>query len=309
MKIYHSVDVFPNVDKPVLTTGTFDGVHLGHQTIISRINNIAKEINGESVLLTFFPHPRMVLHPLDHGLKLLNTPEEKAEQLENAGLDHLIIQPFTPDFSKKSAIEYTRDLLVDKIQPAKIVVGYDHRFGKNREGSIKNLIEYGEMFNFQVEQISAQTIEDVNISSTKIRKAIDSGDIKTANHYLGYNYPITGIVIEGDQIGKQLGYPTANIQPPSNYKLLPANGVYAVKVKTGNSWLNGMLNIGVRPTVNNSGELKIEVNLFDFSGDLYKQELRVELLHRIRDEKKFNSLEELKLQLAVDQEQAVKMLK
>lgn len=308
MKIYHSVDVFPNVEKPVLTTGTFDGVHLGHQTIINRINSIAKAINGESVLLTFFPHPRMVLHPNDHGLKLLNTPEEKAHQLEKAGLDHLIIQPFTADFSKKSALEYTRDLLVDKIQPAKIVVGYDHRFGKNREGSIKNLIEYGEMFNFEVEQISAQTIEDVNISSTKVRRAIETGDIQTANHYLGYNYPISGTVIEGDQLGNQLGYPTANIQLTSDLKLLPANGVYAVKVKLDDGYYDGMLNIGVRPTVNNKGELKIEVNVFNFSGNLYTQFLSLELIHRIRDEIRFESLDQLKNQLAKDHQAALKML-
>jgi len=251
----------------------------------------------------------MVLHPNDHGLKLLNTPEEKAQQLENAGLDHLIIQPFTPDFSKKSALNYTRDLLVNKIQPAKIVVGYDHRFGKNREGSIKNLMEYGEMFNFQVEQISAQTIEDVNISSTKIRQAIEKGDIQTANHYLGYNYPITGIVIEGDQIGNKIGFPTANINVPNDYKLIPENGVYAVKVKYENLWHKGMLNIGVRPTVNSKGELKIEVNLFEFTGNLYEQELRVELIHRIRNEQKFNSLQELKDQLEKDREEAIKMLK
>ncbi|NQX91210.1 MAG: FAD synthetase family protein, partial [Flavobacteriales bacterium] len=187
MEIYHGVDVFKNVPNPVLTTGTFDGVHLGHQALIDRINSIAVANKGESVMLTFYPHPRMVLHPDDHGLKLLNTQEEKAEQLEKAGLQHLVIQPFTPEFSRKSALEYTRDLLVDGIKPHTVVVGYDHRFGRNREGDFQQLSEFGEMFDFHVEEISAQTVEGVKVSSTKIRKALYKGDVATANHYLGYN--------------------------------------------------------------------------------------------------------------------------
>ncbi|MEO0403527.1 MAG: bifunctional riboflavin kinase/FAD synthetase [Bacteroidota bacterium] len=308
MKIYHGVDVFKNVPNPVLTTGTFDGVHLGHRALIERINSIAIANKGESVMLTFYPHPRMVLHPDDHGLKLLNTQEEKAEQLERAGLQHLVIQPFTPEFSRRSALEYTRGLLVDGIQPHTVVVGYDHRFGRNREGDFQQLAEFGEMFDFQVEEITAQTVEEVKVSSTKIRKALSNGDVATANHYLGYNYPLNGIVIEGDGIGSKMGYPTANLQLTSSLKLLPLNGVYAIKAEVESKNYNGMLNIGVRPTVTSIGDLRVEANLFELEENLYGKSIRIELIQRIRSEQKFNSVEELKLQLAHDRELALNCL-
>lgn len=309
MKIYHHVDVFEKVKNPVLTTGTFDGVHVGHQAIIRRINQIAEAINGESVMMTFYPHPRMVLHPNDHDLKLLNTQQEKAEQLERAGLQHLVIQPFTRDFSRKSALEYVRELLVDGIRPAVVVVGYDHRFGRNREGDFQQLQEFGEMFDFQVEEISAQTVEDIRVSSTKIRKALIEGDVKSANHFLGYNYPLSGIVIEGDGIGEKLGFPTANLQMEGMHKLLPANGVYAIEAIIDGLNYGGMLNIGVRPTVNNKGELRVEANVFDFHGDLYQREIQLRLIDRVRDEMKFNSIEELKQQIGKDQASVKNILK
>ena len=309
MKIYHHVDVFEKVKKPVLTTGTFDGVHVGHQAIIQRINQIAKAINGESVMMTFHPHPRMVLHPHDHDLKLLNTQQEKTEQLERAGLEHLVIQPFTKDFSRKSALEYVRELLVDGIRPAVVVVGYDHRFGRNREGDFHQLQEFGEMFDFKVEEISAQTVEDIRVSSTKIRKALIKGDVKSANHFLGYNYPLSGIVIEGDGIGEKIGFPTANLQMEGMHKLLPANGVYAIQAIIDGFTYGGMLNIGVRPTVNRSGKLRAEANVFDFHGDLYQKEIRLRLIARIRDEMKFNSIDALKVQISNDQASIRNLLK
>lgn len=308
MKIYHGVQSFKNVNKPVLTTGTFDGVHIGHRSIIKRINSIAKEVGGESVMLTFSPHPRMVIFPDDHGLKLLNTSDEKLEQLEAAGLQHLVIQPFTKAFSKKSALEYVRELLVEGIQPYKMVVGYDHRFGKNREGSFQNLIEYGEMFDFLVEEIPAQMLEEINVSSTKIRNAVSSGDISTVNHYLGYNYPLHGIVIEGDGIGNKLGFATANVQVSDTLKLLPGNGVYAIRAEVNGKWLKGMLNIGHRPTVNEEGELRIEAHLFDFEQNIYGEKITLHLMERIRNEERFHSFDDLKAQLRKDQAAALKAL-
>ena len=308
MNIYHGVQSFKNVNKPVLTTGTFDGVHIGHKSIIHRINTIAEEVGGESVMLTFSPHPRMVIFPDDHGLKLLNTEDEKISCLEAAGLQHLVIQPFTKEFSKKTALEYVRELLVEGIQPYKMVVGYDHRFGKNREGDFQHLMEYGEMFEFLVEEIPAQMLEEVNVSSTKIRKAVAEGDISTANHYLGYNYPLHGIVIEGDGIGNKLGFATANVQVSDPNKLLPGNGVYAITAKIKGQHLKGMLNIGNRPTVNEKGELRIEAHLFDFDDNIYGEKITLHLIERIRSEKRFLSFDDLKAQLNQDKEAALNAL-
>lgn len=292
--------------KPILTTGTFDGVHIGHRHIINRIKQLTDEVGGETVMLTFEPHPRMVLFPEDHGLKLLNTPQEKSEQLAKAGIEHLVIQPFTREFSRKSAMEYVRELLVEGITPFRIVVGYDHHFGKNREGDFALLQEYGEMLGFGVEEIPAQMIDEVNVSSTKIRNALADGDLATANSYLGYNYPLTGIVIEGDKLGRTIGFPTANMHIPDPNKLIPAEGVYAVKVKVDDQWYQAMLNIGRRPTVADKGELRIEVHLLNVEMNLYGKEIKIEMLDWVRGEKKFNGLEELTKQLELDRKEVIR---
>ncbi len=305
LKVYQSVREFEGVDRPIVTTGTFDGIHVGHHHILSRLKEIASEVNGETVLLTFSPHPRMVLFPDDHGLKLLNTREEQIEQLAKCGVDHLIIQPFTIEFAQRSALDYVRELLVEGIGVHTMVVGYDHRFGKGREGNFTLLNNFAEMFNFNIEEIPAQMIKDTNVSSTKIRNAIASGDIFTANSYLGYNYPLAGIVIEGDGIGRTIGFPTANLQLLDELKIIPATGVYAVKVIAEGKHFNGMLNIGKRPTVTASDELRIEVHLIDASLTLYGQEIQVEFVQRIRDEKKFGSKEELIQQLEIDKTTAL----
>ena len=308
MKTYFGVSSFKGVGKPILTTGTFDGVHIGHRHIINRIKQLTDEIGGETVLLTFEPHPRMVLFPDDHDLKLLNTPAEKQEQLAKAGIEHLVIHPFTREFSKKSAMEYVRELLVDGIAPYRIVVGYDHHFGKNREGDFSLLQEYGEMLGFGVEEIPAQMIDEVNVSSTKIRKALEKGDLATANSYLGYNYPLTGIVIEGDRLGRTIGFPTANLAISHPHKLIPAKGVYAVRVEIDKKWYNAMLNIGNRPTVKDAGELRIEVHILNIEMNLYGKELKIEMLDWIRGEKRFENLDKLTEQLELDRKEVIRRI-
>jgi riboflavin kinase/FMN adenylyltransferase len=301
VKVYQGIDKFEKISNAVVTSGTFDGVHIGHQTILNRLNEVAKKTNGESVLLTFFPHPRMVLQE-DAELKLLNTIEEKTELLEKAGVQHLIIHPFTKEFSRTSSLEFVRDILVNQIGTKKLVIGYDHHFGRNREGSFEHLKEFGPVYGFDVEEISAQDIDNVNVSSTKIRKALVAGDVKTANSYLGHTFQLSGIVVHGKQIGRELGYPTANVDLQNNYKLIPANGVYAVTAKVNGNSFEGMLNIGTRPTIDdNDGELSIEVNLFNFNEDIYGESISLSLIERIRDEKKFENKEELIAEMEKDQ--------
>lgn len=302
LKIYTRVEDFTGVSNPVLTTGTFDGVHGGHRAIIDRLKGIAQRVDGETVLLTFHPHPRLVLFPNDTKLRLLQTIEEKKEKLAEAGIDHLILLPFTHEFSQMTSLEYVRDLLVEGIGIHTAVVGYDHRFGRNREGDFTALEEFGELFGFGVEEISAQLIENVSISSTKIRNALFSGDVSTANSFLGYNYSLNGSVIKGDGLGRTLGFPTANIDIADKHKLIPANGVYTVEVRFGNATFHGMMNIGYRPTVTSSNEQRIEVHLLDFNADLYNQEVNVAIVNRLRDEMKFNNIDELKAQLLIDRE-------
>lgn len=309
MKIYTNLDQFKNVNNPVLTTGTFDGVHLGHKKILRQLNLAADHLGGESVLFTFHPHPRMVLFPDAHNLKLLSTQEEKMQQLEKAGLQHLIVFPFTLEFSRMSATEFVRDILVNKIKIKKLIIGYDHHFGRNREGSAENLKELAPIYHFDYEEIPVQVLDDVNISSTKIRRAIELGDVKTAFRFLGYPYGITGRVIQGEQIGRTIGFPTANLKMEDEFKLLPGNGVYAIKAHhKGNSY-DGMFNIGVKPTVGNSKETTMEAHLFDFTGsDFYGDEIKIDLLDRIRDEKKFSSMDDLRQQLEQDRVKALKLL-
>ncbi len=303
VKVYYNLEDFEGVRNPVVTTGTFDGVHIGHQTIIKRLEEIARKENGETVLLTFFPHPRMVLYPNDKSLKLINTQEEKIELLEKYGIDHLIILPFTKEFSRLSSIDYIRNILVKKIGTKKLIIGYNHHFGRNREGSFEHLKEFAPVYGFDVEEIPAQDVDHINVSSTKIRNALLEGDIKTANNYLGHPYSLRGTVVEGKKIGRDLGYPTANIQIQEDYKLIPEVGVYAVDVIYNEERQKGMLSIGFNPTLGNN-PLSIEVNIFNFNKDIYGQKLIILFKGRMRDELKFENLAQLKEQLDKDQELA-----
>ena len=289
----------------MVTTGTFDGVHFGHQKIIDRLKSVATKIGGESVLLTFHPHPRMVLFPDDEDLKLLSTREEKIKRLESAGLDHLIIYPFSRKFSRRTATEYVRDLLVNEIGVKTLVIGYDHQFGRNREGSFEQLIELAGIYDFKLEEIPAQELDDVKVSSTKIRNALLKGDVKTASKYLSHDYKVSGIVVKGRQLGRKLGFPTANISVLDRYKLIPGDGVYAVNVKVNKGNFKGMLNIGYRPTVGGLYKATMEVNIFEFNENIYGHFIGVEFVKRLRDEIKFDSVEELKIQLELDKIQAL----
>lgn len=305
MKLHQTLNSYPK-SPSAITIGTFDGVHLGHQKIIKRLQAIAKEKGLQSVILTFFPHPRMVLQPAVE-MKLLNTIEERQEILSQLGLDHLVIKEFTKEFSKLSAEQYVKDILVDGLNAKYIIIGYDHRFGKNRRADINDLIAFGKQYDFKVEEISVKDVEDVAVSSTKIRTALNNGDVVTANAFLGYNYFLTGTVIKGKQIGKQIDFPTANIFIKENYKLIPKNGVYVVKSKIENSLFFGMMNIGTNPTVDGTKQ-SIEIHFFDFNGDLYNKKVKIELLGRLRDESKFDSLESLKSQLKIDKENALALV-
>ncbi|MGF7080864.1 bifunctional riboflavin kinase/FAD synthetase [Mucilaginibacter sp. UYCu711] len=307
MKIYHHIDEFKPVKNVVVTIGTFDGVHLGHRKIISRIKELADATGGETVILTFFPHPRMILHPEDESIKLINTISEKAALLEQLGVDHLIITPFSRDFSNQSAEDYIRDVLVGKIGTKKIVIGYDHRFGKDRRGGLSDLLQLAPIYGYEVIQIPEQDINDVAVSSTRIREALLVADIDLANQFLGYPFFITGKVIRGDQIGRQIGYPTANIQVEERYKLIPADGIFAVKVQHSGTEYKGMAYIGSRPTINGMNR-NIEVNLFDFDKEIYNETIRMEFLHFIRGDVKFNGLDELKVQIAKDKEDVLKLI-
>lgn len=308
MRVYHGIESFEKRDNAIVTTGTFDGVHIGHQKILERLIEVAKKNEGESVLLTFYPHPRMVLNP-ESELQLLNTIEEKTVLLEKVGIEHLIIHPFSKEFSRTTSLEFVRDILVNQIGTKKLVIGYDHHFGRNREGSFEHLKEFGPLYGFDVEEIPAQEISDVNVSSTKVRAALLEGDVVTANKYLGNKFLLTGTVVKGQQLGRELGFPTANIELNNRYKIIPANGVYAVKVNQYGVIYNGMMNIGTRPSIEGSDHRSIEVNLFNFSDDVYGQVLEVSLVMRIRDEKKFDSKELLIEEIKKDKVKAEKILK
>jgi riboflavin kinase/FMN adenylyltransferase len=307
MKTYHHIDEFEPLKNAVVTIGTFDGVHVGHRKIIARVKELAESTGGETVLLTFFPHPRMILHPEDESIKLINTINEKAELLEQLGVDHLIITPFSRDFSNQSAEGYIRDVLVNRIGTKKIVIGYDHRFGKDREGSLADLQRFGPVYGFEVVEIPEQDINEVAISSTRIRNALFNAEIGLANTCLGYPFFITGTVIRGDQIGRTIGYPTANIAIKERYKLIPGDGIFAVKVIVDGSIYNGMAYIGTRPTIDGIRR-NIEVNIFDFDHDIYYQNIHMEFHHYVRGDIKFNGLDELKIQLAQDKVDVLKLL-
>ena len=299
MKVYTRIEDFKSVENSVVTTGMFDGVHIGHQKIINRIREIAKDKNGETVLLTFYPHPRMVLFPEDNDLELITTQPEKIELLEKYGVDHLIIYPFTKEFSRLSSIEFVRNILINKINTKWLVIGYNHHFGRNREGSFEHLKEYGPTYGFNVEEISAQDVDSIEVSSTKIRNALKNGEVKLAADYLDHYYALSGTVQQGLQLGRQLGYPTANIVVDDKHKLIPLDGIYAVKVTHNNIIYGAMLSVGNNPTVENKGR-SIEVHIFNFSQNIYNESITVHFVERLRDEIKFNNLEELKEQLSKD---------
>lgn len=302
MKIVTTLDELASIKNPILTIGTFDGVHIGHQKIIHQINEIAASCDGSSSLFTFHPHPRMVLNPTGHGIKLIQSQEEKEAKLARLGLNTMIVFPFTTTFSQLTATSFVEDLLVKKIGVKTIVIGYDHQFGKNREGTLDLLQKLAPQHKFKVIEISAEDINNVNVSSTKIRKALLDGDIHTANAYLGEPFTLTGKVITGAQIGRSINYPTANLQLTEPHKLIPKNGVYAVEVSHEGKLHKGMLNIGFKPTIDNTNNaLSIEVHLLDFSKDIYGKTIQLNLMHYIREEMEFESIKDLKAQITKDE--------
>lgn len=301
MNIYNDFSSISAIKNPVLTIGTFDGVHIGHKKIIDQLNEEATKIGGESVLFTFFPHPRMVIFPESHGLKLIQTQEEKLEKLKEMGLQNVIVFPFTFEFSRLTALEFVRDMLVNQLHVKKLVIGYDHQFGKNREGSIHFLRDVAETYEFEVIEIPAQDIDAVHVSSTKIREALLTGDIEKANDYLGAPFELIGKVVKGKQLGRTIGFPTANLKLANELKIIPQNGVYAVKVFYQENCFEGMMNIGIRPTIESENDTTIEVHIFDFDQTIYGESLRVELYKKTRDEQKFNGIDALKNQLKSDE--------
>jgi riboflavin kinase/FMN adenylyltransferase len=308
MKIYHGIDDFTKLDCAVVTSGTFDGVHVGHQKILARLHEIADRHKGETVVITFWPHPRLVLHPEDESLKLLNTFEEKAALLKDLGVHHLIRIPFTKEFSQLTSEQFIKQILVDTIGTKKLVIGYDHHFGKNREGSFEQLKLNGPKYGFEVEEIPRQEVDHIAVSSTKIREALEKGDIETAIHLLGRPYSITGRVVAGDKLGRLLGYPTANIEIDTKYKLIPMDGIYAATVQHEHTTYKGMLYIGNRPTLNGTLQ-RIETNIFDFKKDIYGETLTIQIHKFIRGDKKLVDLDALRSQLRQDQEASLAILK
>ncbi|MCB0738552.1 MAG: bifunctional riboflavin kinase/FAD synthetase [Bacteroidetes bacterium] len=303
MKIFRHLEDFVPFNNPVISIGTFDGVHIGHRTIINRLNEEAKRLNGESLLITLWPHPRLVVEKGKSSLQLLNTLDEKCKLLAKNGLQNLVILEFNYEFSRTSSEEFVTRILVETLKAKKIIIGYDHHFGRNREGSLAILRDYSPIFGFDVEETPAQQIDEINVSSTKIRNALLEGHVDQANHYLGYNYFISGKVVSGFKRGSRIGFPTANIQVNHPNKLIPKDGVYAVRMRLNENWYGGMMNIGNRPTFENAGH-SLEVHLFDFDGDIYQKQVEVEFVKHLRDEQKFDGLEALQTQLAIDAEQA-----
>lgn len=308
MKIYHSIDDFPKLNNAVVTSGTYDGVHIGHQRILARLKEIAEKYKGETVVITFWPHPRLVLYPEENTLQVLNTFEEKAELLREQGIQHLLRIPFTKEFSQITSQAFIDSILVNQIGTKKLVIGYDHRFGKNREGSFEQLKLNGPQYGFDVEEISRQDVDNVGVSSTKIRKALVEGDIETANHFLGHPYSISGRVIKGEKLGRVLGFPTANVDVDSHFKLIPAEGIYTVTVYHESKLYGGMLYIGYRPTVGGT-QRSIEVNIFDFEKDIYGETITINLMAPIRKDAHFDDLEALKKQLIADKSSALNALR
>lgn len=306
MQVHRDINNLPSFKNAVVTIGTFDGVHLGHLQIIKQLIEEAKKVNGETVIITFHPHPRMIIRTEKAAIKLLNTLDEKLDLLEEQGIDHVVVVPFTTQFSELTAEEYIEDFLVKTFAPHTLIIGYDHHFGNQRKGNYKLLEEYGAKFNYRVKEIPEHVLSQVTISSTKIREALLKSDIDTANQYLGYDYFFEGKVVEGNKIGRTIGYPTANIELPDENKLIPGKGIYAVQVNVGeDSILKGMMSIGIRPTIQDN-RLTIEVNIFDFDKDIYDKTITVFIIKYLREEKKFHGLEELKSAIDNDKIEALK---
>jgi riboflavin kinase/FMN adenylyltransferase len=303
MKVFEGLANVGQIKNPVVTIGTFDGVHLGHQKILQQVRLEAEKIEGESVLLTFYPHPRLVLFPKNHNLQLLQTQSEKLQTLAENGLENVIILPFSKEFSQLSALDFIQKVLYNSLHAKKIIIGYDHQFGNDRKGNIDFLKAHAEEFNFEVIEIPAEEINEVNVSSTKIRTALQEGFLEIATTYLNKPFELSGTIVKGKQLGRTIGFPTANLELNDNTKLIPANGVYAVNVQLNNEEksYNGMMNIGFRPTVSEELKQSIEINIFDFQGDLYDSHLKVSLYKRIRMEEKFVNLASLKSQLSKDE--------
>ncbi len=303
----NSLESYGSNKETIVTIGTFDGVHIGHQKIIKHLIDTAKQDHLKSVILTFFPHPRMVLQK-DSNIKLINTIDERASIIENSDLDFLLIKKFTNAFSRLSAEDFVKQILIDKLHAKKVIIGYDHRFGRNRNANIDDLKVFGEAYGFEVEEISSQDINDVAVSSTKIRTALNEGNIEKANSYLGYSFMLTGTVIKGRGLGNQLGFPTANIFIKETYKLIPKYGVYVVSSIIENNQVYGMMNIGINPTVDGKNE-SIEVHFFNFNSNIYNKNIQINLLHRLRDEVKFDSVDALKAQLLKDKDTSLQYIK
>ena len=304
MKIYKGLDSFLKIDNAIITTGTFDGLHKGHVNIINEL--CSKNNQQESVLITFFPHPRQILYP-NQTIKFLNTFDEKMELFTNYKIDHVIIQEFNVEFSRISSVEYIRDILKKKIGLKKLIIGHDHHFGRNREASVDQIKEYSELYDFEFKQVPPLTIDGMIVSSTKIRNALHQGDIELTNNLLGYQFSFQGTIIQGKGLGRTIGFPTANIEIKNKYKIIPGNGVYAVFVHFEGQKYKGMLNIGFNPTFKEE-KLSVELNIFNFHDDIYSKDITVIFKNKIRDERKFNSIDELKNQLSKDQFTAEKLL-
>ena len=306
MEVFENILEYKPSRESIVTIGTFDGVHIGHRKIITDMVAKGKKENLLTILLTFFPHPRMVLQK-DSNIKMIDTINEKKNIFKKLGVEVLIIQPFTKDFSRMSAIKFTRDILVNSLKVSKLMIGYDHRFGRNREATVQTLKGFGLDYNFKVDEIPAQDIESISVSSTKVRNAIRSGDFKLVNKFLGRPFNLSGKIIKGDKLGRKIGYPTANLKILEKYKLKPQNGVYLIRTKLKKQTYFGMMNIGIRPTISAKNN-QIETHLFNFNGNLYDHEMNVEILEKIRVEKKFESIEKLKIQLDIDKRHCQKLI-
>lgn len=307
LNIFQSIQDFSSTKKTILTLGTFDGVHIGHKKILEKLTQNTENNQYESLVLTFFPHPRMILQN-QSDIKLLNTISEKIDLLEKTGIENLVIHPFDESFSRLTAEDFVSEILVNQFHIHKIIIGHDHRFGRNRTANIEDLIRFGEQYSFEVEQISAQEIDAISVSSTKIRKALSQGNMTLANQYLGYDYFLTGTILEGKRLGRTIGFPTANLRVDEDYKLIPLNGVYVVKSLINQQTVFGIMNIGYNPTVGGD-HLSIEIHYLDFNSELYGQKLSVSILQYLRPEKKFDSIESLKTQLKKDRDEAIDYLK